>query len=499
MPVGGAPNSTRPLWAANWLLVVAIVAVVVLSLALTVFATPLADDFCRGGGPTDWSAALKKVSSTYFSWTGRWGAMTVYALTFPHIPLTTAAYPKLLALSGPIWFAIFYIGLHILYGKTISAARKALFAIVLCAVYWVGMPNPGDTWYWLTGSVEYQLPMLLLALAMLVLTSSWIVIGGTGRRAAATALGIGLGFLVTGFNELCGLLLLGTLAIAAFLAFVRRRPHLAAIYILAGAAVAGGLAIALGAPGNAIRRATEFPNANDPVFAIKSLIVPGLHSPIEWLCDARLLALSSMLLASRAFVSKQPEWTGWKLPLPGPLSSMSVFVPLMGFSAVVAGQLAISYAEGMTAPFRVQNVLYSTLVICWAASLIPLGRLVAADVERQGEFVRGVHTIAAIVFPITLLVAPNTLHAAYDLPKTVSRWHPANVGRDAEIRRHMREGDQNIVVDAIEFKPQLYLGGAGDITSNPSDFRNRCLARYYGVQTIATASRDAAHRRQQHP
>ena len=256
--------------------------------------------------------------------------MTVYALTFPHIPMTTAAYPALLALSGPIWFAIFYIGLHILYGKTISAARKALFATVLCAVYWVGMPNPGDTWYWLTGSVEYHVPMLLFALAMLVLTSSWIVTGGHGRRAAATVLGTGLGFLVTGFNELCGLLLLGTLAVAAFLAFVRRRPDIAAIYILAGAAVAVGLVITLGAPGNAIRRATDFPNANDPVFAIKSLIVPGLHSPIEWLCDARLLAMSAMLLASRVFVSKQPEWTGWKLPLPGPLSSMSVFVPLVG-------------------------------------------------------------------------------------------------------------------------------------------------------------------------
>src|SRR5215471_14849024 len=123
MPVKGR-NSTKLLRAANWLLIVATIAVVALSLALTVFAAPLADDFCRGGGPTNWSAALEKVSSTYFSWTGRWGAMTVYALTFPHIPMTTAAYPALLALSGPIWFTIFYIGLHILYGKTLSSSWK---------------------------------------------------------------------------------------------------------------------------------------------------------------------------------------------------------------------------------------------------------------------------------------------------------------------------------------------------------------------------------------
>jgi hypothetical protein len=491
-------NSPELLKAANWLLVAAIIAVAVLSLALTVFATPLADDFCRGGLPTNWSAALDKVSSTYFSWTGRWGAMTVYSLTFPHIPLTTAAYPALLALSGPIWFTIFYIGLHILYGNTISSARKALFAAVLCAVYWVGMPHPGDTWYWLTGSVEYQVPMLLFALTMLVLTSSWIVTGGHGRRAAATVLGACLGFLVTGFNELCGLWLLGTLSVAAFLAFVRRRSHLAAIHILAGAAVAAGLVINLAAPGNAIRRASDFPDANDLVFAIKSLIVPGLHSPIEWLCDARLFALSLMLLTSRAFVSKQPEWTGWKLPLPGLLSSMSVFVPLVGFSAVLAGQLAVSYAQGYRAPPRVQNVLYFMFVISWTASLIPLGRLVETEDERQGKFAHGVRTIAAIVFPIALLAAPNTLNAVYGLPKIASRWHPANVSRDAEIRRRMLKGDQNIVVAAFEFMPQLYLGGAGDITDDPSDWRNRCLAQYYGVQTIVTTFRDGARERRKH-
>lgn len=498
MLVGGAQNSTKLLRSADWLLSGATIAVVALSLALTVFAAPFADDFCRGAGPENWSDALRKVSSAYLSWTGRWGAMTVYSLTFPHIPMTTAAYPALLALSGPICFTTFYIGLHILYGKTASATQKAIFSAVLCAVYWVGMPHPGDTWYWLTGSVEYQVPMLLFALAMLVLTSSWTVTGELGRQATATVLGAGLGFLVTGFNELCGLLLMGTLAIAAFIALVRRRPHLAAIYILAGAAVAGGLVINLGAPGNAIRRATDFPNSNDPVFAIKSLIVPGLHSPIEWLCDPRLLALSLMLLASRLFVSKQPEWTGWKLPLPGLLSSMSVFVPLVGFSAVAAGQLAISYAQGTSAPFRVQNVLYFAFVICWIASLIPLGRRVATDVRRQGEFVRGVHAIATLVFPITLLVAPNTLHAVYDLPKTATRWHPANVGRDAEIRRRMLEGDQNIVVDAIGFMPQLYRGGAGDITDDPSDFRNRCLAQYYGAQTIVTSIRDSARERRKH-
>jgi hypothetical protein len=472
------------------LLVSAILIVGALSLGFTLFSGPLADDFCRAAWPDEWQGALEKVRHTYLTWTGRWAAVSIYAFVFPHIPMTSATYPLLMVQSGVIWFTIFYISLHIFYGNTLSEARKAIFSSILCAVYWTGMPHPGDTWYWLTGTVEWQIPMLLFALSMLVLTGSRIRSGGRLERVTASFIGAGLGFLVTGFNELCGLLLLGTCTIATLLAFIRRRPDMAAIYLFAGIVAAAGVLITVGAPGNTLRIASDFPNSHDPIFAIRTLIVPGLNSPIEWLGDARLLALSLFLLTSLTFVNAQPEWTKWQLPLPSPFSSMAAFVPLVGFTAVAAGLLAVAYAQGSNLPQRALNILYAVLLVGWIAALIPLGQIVRKDIYRQGEFVRGAHMFAAIAFPITLLIAPNTLRAAYDLPDVVSRWHPSVISRDTEIRQLLLDGNQDIIIESTAPLPKLYLGGSGDITSDPTDWRNVCVAQYYGVRSIAIRTSD---------
>lgn len=474
----------------KWLLVSTILFVGALSLGFTFFAVPLADDFCRAAWPEQWQAALEKAQHAHLTWTGRWAAVLIYALVFPHIPMTSAAYPLLLTQSGVIWFAIFYISLHIFYGKSLPAARKAIYSIILCAVYWTGMPHPGDTWYWLTGTVEWQVPMLLFALAMLVLTGSRISFGGPLERLVTTLIGAALGFLVTGFNELCGLLLLGTLTVGTFLAFIRRRPDMAAIYLFAAIVAAAGFMITVGAPGNTLRIASDFPNSHDPIFAIRALIVPGLNSPVEWLGDARLLALSLLLLTSRTFVNEQPAWTKWKLPLPSPLSSMTAFVPLVGFTAVTAGVLAVAYAQGSNLPPRALNTLYAVLLIGWIAALIPLGQILRNDISRQSEFVRGANMFAAIIFPITLLIAPNTLRAAFDLPDVVSHWHPSVISRDAEIRQLLLDGNQDITVEPLAPLPKLYLGGSGDITSDPADWRNGCVAKYYGARSITIRASD---------
>ena len=475
-------QKTRVLWL---LLIASIAAICVLSFALAAFAPASFDDFCRGRWSQDISTVFARVQDSYANWTGRWAGQAIYALIFPHIGITSFSYNLLIALSAPLWFAVFYCFLHILFRRSLGWKEKALLAALLTAIYWVGMPAVGETWYWLTGSIEYQLPFLLMALALLALTSKWVTDGALGPKLGATVLGCFLAFLTTGLNEFVGLLLLGCLAVAAFLAFSRKRPDLAAIYGVTLLVVAGGILLNLGAPGNAIRMAEDFPNGNNPKFAIRMLVDPDT-SPIRWLGDARLLCLTALLVTSTRFLKLRPEWTSWKLPLPGPLSAMAVTAPLIGLAAVVAAMFAVSFAQGTEPPARVTNLIYAALIVGWIAALVPIGCLAGTDSETPGPLLRGIHTVAALLLPVLLLIAPTTLRAAVDLPAIATQWRPQLNARYQEIRGRVAAGERDITVAPLSIDPKSYMWD--DIGPVAADWKNQCMAEFHGAEQLRTSS-----------
>ena len=442
--------------------------------------------------PKDISRVPEIVLWNYNNWSGRWAVHTIYAFAFPHIDLLSINYNLLIALSAPIWCLIFYIFLHILFRKSLDTKQKVLFAILLCAIYWVGIPDAGNTWYWLTGSTEYQLPFLVMSLSLLVLTGSWITGAALLPKIGGVILGVALAFLVTGLHEIAGLLLFGCLAVGSLFAITRKRWDVAGIYVLTMVVIAGGLILNLSAPGDAIRAVIDYPNANNPAFAVRALISPRT-SPIGWLGDARLLCLTVLLLTTPAFLKLRPEWTTWKLPLPGPLSSMAVAVPMIALAAVTGGAFVVAFAQGMDVPPRVLNLLYATLIIGWVASLIPAAGLIGAHVQTLGQtpvqtpgqtpgpIFRAVNLGAAILLPVTLLIAPNTLQSVNDLA-TVRPWRSALDAQFADISRRAAAGEKNVVVKPIGLDPKTYSWN--EIGPDPEYWENLCLAVYFDLATI---------------
>jgi hypothetical protein len=425
------------------------------------------------------------VQDSYANWTGRWAGQAIYALTFPHIGITSFSYNLLITLSAPLWFAVFYCFLHILFRRSLDWKEKALFAALLTTIYWVGMPAVGETWYWLTGSVEYQLPFLLMAISLLALTSEWVTGRLLGPKLGAVALSCVLALLITGLNELVGLLLLGCLAVAAFLAFSRKRLDLAAIYGVVLLVVIGGILFNLGAPGNAIRIAEDFPNGSNPKFAVRALVDPDT-SPIRWLGDARLLCLSALLITSTRFLRLRPEWTSWKLPLPGPLSSMAVMTPLIGLAAVLAAMFTVSFAQGTEPPARVTNLIYAALIVGWIAALVPIGRVAGSDSETPGTLLRGINTGAALLLPALLVIAPTTLRAAADLPAIATQWRPQLDARYREIAQRVATGERDLTVSPILVDPKSYFWD--DIGPRAEDWKNQCMAEFHGAGQLRTST-----------
>lgn len=464
----------------SWLLFASVAFVTAISLAYSALATAASDDYCRAGRPGGWAEAVATVIDNYQTWSGRWAVHGFYSLTFPYIPITSFAYNVLVALSLVVWFAIFYIALHILFRGAMKAGEKALLAILLCAAYWAGMPGPSETWYWLTGSIEYQLPFLLMMLSLLAATSAWATAGGVFVRIAAFVLAAVPAFVLTGLNELVGLFLLGILVIGVTLALLRKRPAMVALLAATALVTIIGLGVNLLAPGTGVRTGLDFENARDFVYALRlTLFEPG-QSPLQWLSDSRLIWLSLLLLTSPWFVSKPPSWTQWTLPRW--LPPIWVVLPLIVLAAVLLGHFSVTFAQGQGAPLRVLNLDYAVLMIGWLVCIVLLSALAAPSLREPTPLLRGLNIVAAIMLPLSLVFSPNVMTGLADLKMTAADWRPAIEARNAYLHERAAAGDQEIVIAPIPLQPRLFFWA--ELSENPRDWRNACVARDYGVRDI---------------
>ncbi len=474
----------------RWFLIGTLCALTALSFALTFLAMPAGDDYCRWGLSPDISQAFKGVGEVYYNWSGRWATHAVYAYTFPHIDMHSIAYNLIISVSPFLWTAVFYAFLDIIYRKTLIAGFKLFLAVLLCATFWTGMTHQGDTWFWLTGVVEYELPMLLMALSLMVCASDSALGHDRARQVAAFALSAFLAFMTTAFHELPGLLLLGCAGIGFALSAIRGRRDLMIAFGILLTITAIGVYLNISAPGTTAREHINFPNAHDPVTTVNFLISPRA-SPIAWLGDIRLICLTVVVLTVPVFARARPEWINWKLPLPGPFSSMAATVPVVTMLAVLAGFAITIYAQGHEAPGRVRDILFAAFIGGWMASLVPLAAIVSDRLPRNSTLRRPLQTGALALFPIVLLIAPNTMYGIRDVPSAMFDWRPALFARYAEIERRAVAGEQDIVVTPIAADPKAYRWD--DVAADPADWQNECIAFNYKIRSLR--SEPAPHKR----
>lgn len=452
-----------------------------LSFALTFLAMPAGDDYCRWGLSPDISQALNVVIDVYYNWSGRWATHTIYAYTFPHIDMHALPYNLIIAVSPFLWTAVFFAFLTIIYRKSLTARFKLFLAVLLCATFWTGMTHQGDTWFWLTGVVEYELPMLFMALSLMVCTSEGALGHERARQVRAFALSAVLAFLTTGLHELPGLILLGCVAIGIALSAIRGRRDLMIAFGALAVITAIGVYLNIAAPGTAAREGVNFPNARDPLTTINFLTSPRV-SAIAWLGDIRLICLTVIVLTVPVFARARPEWVDWKLPLPGPFSSMAVTVPVITMLIVLAGFAVTIYAQGHEAPGRVRDILFAAFIGGWMASLVPIAARVSRLVSEGSALRRPLQAGSLALFPVLLLIAPNTLYGIRDVPSAMFDWRPALMARYAEIERRAEAGEQDIVVTPIAADPKAYRWD--DVATDPSDWQNGCIAYYYKIRSL---------------
>jgi hypothetical protein len=444
---------------------VAAFAVAVLAAIYLFLAHPSADDFCRAG--TELGAAVKQTLFLYQHHVGRWVVSLLHAWMQPRIGINGIGYSLALAAVMIAWFSAFLLGAGLVLGREAPRRLRWFLALLLFAIFWAGSPGQAETFYWLSGSVDYGLPFLLLMIGLRLLAS----IGGARQGPACAAGFAAVGFIVSGTHEFVGMLLLGA-ALLRLAMLVLQGLKREAGYLLLGVCVtAAGLALVALAPGNA-ERASHFPMRGNIGRALGQTFRLG-EAPLEWLLDIRLLALSALLLTLPAFRSLRPHWLSIRVP-------WLVLLPVGTLAAILATHALAAYVIGFPPPARMLSLLYGLFILCWTASLVALG----ARLRELPRPVGGAVLLpagAACAFAASLLVSSNTVTAARGLRHDAAPWLAQNAQQRESARLQIAAGGRDLVLPVITTVPHpLMKQGLAD---DPRWWFNRCLADYLEVDS----------------
>ena len=357
-------------------------AVLLVSVALLRFALPVADDYCRGALDANW---LDFVTEQYLTWTGRWAAMSATCWCSRAWICVSWFYPATLAGIYLACALACYGALRTVFAEALGRPYTAMLGAILFAMYWAGMPDPGETVYFLTGAVEYALPFALGVFVVCLLAR----VRGWGGAAAAGALTL----LATGVHEIAAISLTVIIGVGAATAWRTKSPARDKwVAVLACTLV--GTAITVLAPGNGMRIQDDFAGANPHGVgtALKVTILQITTYIIPWFLDPKLLAASVLLVASPWFRRAMPRWVQthavwWR-----------VAIPAAWFLSVGLVLLAVAWAVGALGPARLYNFLYGLFLLGWIATLFVWSRDLAS--ASDGPLGSRARLVASLAFAL---------------------------------------------------------------------------------------------------
>ncbi len=460
----------RSLFWEKWICISAFSGALVTAVTLFWYARPLADDFDRGyKGRVQ--GVVPATIYEYFTWTGRWASCGInYFLTSSFdivrfYPLLLTIIPAALAMSVYL----------LLRASEIGTARRQCAALTAAAlaVYWTGLPDPGDNFYWLTGSVD-NLAGLVVSLLLLA--------GLIGYRATTPILSVTVGaglsllaVLATGFHEVFGLVLCIVLAGGTLRAWLARDPRLWLWAICLAAALIGFLIVYI-APGNNVRRA-EFPLAANLGVTLQLTVKQSISNAIIWVLDIRLLTATILLLIliPRSFIVHQNSRRV--------TSRDVVVVVLTWIISILAAFAAVGWAIGLKMAPRTLDGIYFIFVTGWFWVVVMLVRhfserdeplLVAAPLLRR---------IAVAIFAVAMLLTGNTRKALEDLRGAAPAYSAAMDARYQSLAVAAAKGEQDAVVEPLPQKPESFIKYF-ELREDPNYWENWSVAHYFGLNTV---------------
>jgi Family of unknown function (DUF6056) len=458
----------------KWLCVTAVTGVIVVAATLFLYAHPLADDFARAYKGRVYGVVPATIHE-YFTWTGRWSASGLNYFLTSSFDLVRI-YPLLLIITPALLGGSVYV---LLWAAEIGSARFQRLALTAAALalYWVGMPHPGETVYWLTGSGDN---LTGLSLSLLLLAGLLRYRPRTIRISFAVGAVFGLlAVLATGFHELFSLLLCIMLAGGTLKAWLARDPR-RWMWTACLAAALIGFVVVFTAPGNFVRRA-NFPFAGKLGVTLLLTVRQARFNVIRWVFDMRLLTGTALLLmlVPRALTRQRHS--------PNATTRDLVIVALTWITAMGAAFAAPSWATGMKMPPRTLNGIYLVFLTGWFWVLVMLTRHFAGQEELMPVATPLMRRMVVAIFVAAMLLTGNTWRALSDLRGVAPAYSKAMHNRWRSLQAARAHGELDAVVEPLPKRPKSYIRYF-ELREDPEYWENWSVAHYFGLRTVRLAS-----------
>jgi hypothetical protein len=489
-------SSTPVRWGLRVSLVVEWAVAAVLSVVLAaymllgIFSRHVADDYAAALAVRERGFWAEQIAY-YRQWSGRFTSEAAVTATASLNEAFTRALPALLIAC---WVAVLLLALKQILPRVHGVARLLLaLEIVYATVHLT--PSPFLSIYWMTGSLNYVLPLVLATGLLAIVVKRKATSRGSG---VAIALGAGIvAFIAGGTSETYVVGQTVALGLAVIIAAtpisIEFRSRLRVLCAgLAGSVAALGVLAA--APGNAIRSAEILPPGGRPsLFELARLTIHYTRAffdaliPTHW---PALLAVAVLAALLGAQSTARPS-----------VRSAVILAGAVTAGALITIACAIApavYEERNLTPVYGQIMLLYVVVcaiatVAWIAGQTSrtLVDRIAASADRSGR-VRGVAIAAmALLAGAGLVNGPiSTIVGIAQQVPAIRAYADAKDAQAAAAEAGRADGIASVVVPALPDVTRLGLfshGPLGDLTSDPTFWINHDEAVYYGVRAMASA------------
>lgn len=426
--------------------------------------------------------AVVTTLSRYQTWQGTYTSIFFMALQ-PAVWNEKAYAITPFIMTGSLIISTFYLirvlvvrGLKGTKSESTVLSLLSLFAVIQC------MTDKTDAFYWFNGSVHYIIPFALM-LVMLGLLITYLLRTDKKRYQALIVASV-CAFFVGGGNFVSGLMAsVISVSLILLLILTKKFKEQRAVCIPVVLYLIFFI-INMAAPGNSVRGETVY--GMDPV---KSVLVSFRYTLAycigEWL-DFTIILL---LLFAVPVMWKLVKNSAFQFRYPILVAAYSYCLLSSSFTPGL-------YAAGNVNAGRIQNIIYALFVLLLFINVtytlgwicrhfaVPPEKEEARHFFTTNESLSIAASALMLLFCIAITVKPNPEYytSTAAITELVSGEASA-YGREMEYRtRALHSADPHIVIPRIIHQPDLIYHS--DITTDPNDWTNRAMCKYYGKETI---------------
>ncbi len=446
------------------------------------FARYLGDDFCYANTALH-QGVIQGFNYIFISWSGRFSTIlitqfgTLLGSSLPAIlPVTFIFFLA----ASLFWF--FNHGLQI-RAHAMSRIKAAYLALIAAFFFFFINPVRYQVLDWMNGSITYTLPLIFLTLLI-----TWFL--RTVRyddvpQNFMTFFGIFLVALIgAGFSETNTALQVTVIILAILFSIIHVRKGKKWKVVrwqligLAGSLI--GMLIMILAPGNKVRQALlPTPPGLSTIFTLSfqyswDFLVNVIRTmPLPTV----VLFLTSLVLGS-LIIWNQNENS--EISIPKPKIWSLILLPVIVFILIASICAPSIYAESAYPESRALSAGLFVFVVGVVFLGFQIGNLLSLLKSRLGLKAGRIVELVSLLFLLVLSAYPvratiNLFPEIQSAQKFTSRWDQ----RDAAI--HQAVSEKILVLDLPAINSQH---GIQEVTEDPNNWVNKCVANYYGLNSI---------------